>query len=219
LLKRVVRSGIAVALGAASLIGALPGVAHAECFYSDWPPQVDVAAYRGHLFRGTVTHVDPATETRSDWYATLRVEHQYRGSVADPLQLHGWSGVGCSHLDGSKLSVGDMLMVSIDRMNPSLYGPLLVWEGFKEGASDVEWRLYDPVLRGSNADYPRAAQGRLSTADILALVGPGTLPETDAATVPSPGPETVPAAALAVSVGIVTVLVAIGMPRRLRRPI
>jgi hypothetical protein len=217
LLRGLLRSGIAVALGAASLIGALPGVAHAECSTGDWPPPADVAAYRGHLFEAAVVQVAPATEGRADWYATLRVERQYRGSTADPLQLHG-SSVGCSHLDGSRLRVGDTLMVSIDRMDASLYGPLLVWRrAFDEGVAGDGWRRYDPVLSGSDSDYPAAARGRLSTNEILAIFGPGTLPETDAATVPDDGRETEPAAALVLLIGIVAFVVASGMLLRLRQ--
>lgn len=212
MLERIVRSGIVVVLGAVALAGAVPAVAQAECSTGDWPPPADVAAYRGHLFDATVSDVQPATEEVADWYATLRIARQYRGSVADPLELHGWS-VGCSHLDGSRLREGDRIMVSIDRMNSSLYGPLLIWRQVGDG-----WRFYDAVLRGSHDDYPSATRGSRSTGDIVALVGPGTLPETDAAVGPDLDDDTAPGSGMSTLVVIIAALAASGMVRRLRQP-
>ena len=104
-------------------------------------------------------------------------------------------------------------MVSIDRMNSSFYGPLLIWRQVGDG-----WRFYDAVLRGTDDDYPSATRGSRSTGDIVALVGPGTMPETDAAIGPDLDDDTAPGSGMSTLVVIIAALAASGMVRRLRQP-
>lgn len=183
---RLRRGALAILVGTLAVLGTAGPVA-AECML--FPPSEEYPFRPGTAFTATVTSVstvDPSLsdDMTPDWHAEFTVNHSYKGRVPDPLALNG-SYNDCGFLDPRALAVGEEIFVVIDQLNADwagLFGQMLIWQRTADG-----WAFYVEALQSGSDPrfYPTRAREATTTAEILALVRDGLMPETSTASPPA----------------------------------
>jgi hypothetical protein len=171
---------LALAFALAAVVSIAAPVS-ADC--SRMEPSKDIGDYRGLAFIATITDID-GRRVDGLYRVMFDVEREFAGDVPDPLAADD-AGSGCGALDLPAMRVGQRVFVAADQLDEyerfgNTFADVLVWRQ----AADGRWRFFDDALWAGGTprlQYPPEAWDATTLDEILALVAPARLPETDTA--------------------------------------